>query len=51
MRNLLIIGALAAFATPGYAAPCNHAKGKFVKCSTKKGPCRNEKGKFVKYAA
>ena len=62
MKHLLMLGALAAFASPAYAAPCRDAKGHFAKCSTvaapaiantkdAKGRCHGAGGKFVKCAA
>ncbi len=61
LRFTLAAAALALVATPGLAAPCKDAKGKFVKCPTpvthnvvkgKDGKCRvatgPNKGKFTK---
>jgi len=56
MRKLIIALAALGFVAGSVpaigAAPCRDAKGKFIKCPTKKPAastrCRNAKGKFVK---
>ncbi len=43
--------ALVATATPGIAAPCKDARGKFVKCPPAKPQpkrCKDHRGKFAK---
>jgi len=55
MRNVILALStlsLIAGSAPGIAAPCRDAKGKFIKCPTKKAAaparCRDTKGHYAK---
>ena len=53
IRNIMLAAAsIALLSTPGLAAPCRDAKGKFIKCAAsapaKAARCKASNGKFAK---